>query len=188
MTEQEQTSEYHGTPWKANQNKSEVLGGGEVCICSKDLKIVWGDDWRFWKQVKIPNGDNKWLKCEDGMELVQVCYLEVTGTLDLDKQEQLSAGNTYELFYIIKFKIDAFGWQDCPVLLHLVTPNGDKIKKSVNFEDYRKKGEGWYPVLGGEFTVGSPLKGKISFGIHETETPFWKGGIILHGVLIQPKK
>ncbi|KAM0948668.1 putative phloem protein [Dioscorea sansibarensis] len=186
MSEQEQTPEDNGTP-KPGQDKWEALEGGKVAICSKYLKIVWGDDWRFWKQVKIPNGDNEWLKFEDGMELVQVCYLEVTGTLDL-QECPLAPNTTYKLFYIIKFKIDAFGWEDCPVSLHLVTPNGRKNKKVDNFEDQRKKGEEWLRVSGGEFTVGETSQGKLSFGIHETETPFWKGGVILHGVLIQRKE
>ncbi|KAJ0980801.1 hypothetical protein J5N97_009056 [Dioscorea zingiberensis] len=147
---------------------------------------------QFWKRLfsrlkpvtsslNIPDGD--------AAELVQVNDLEVKGRIDLEHKERFfSPEKTYEIFYIIKFKSDAFGWDACPISLELTAPNGQKIKRSEHFERYTKKSsEDWHHVSGGEFNIRSELKGRVEFGMYEIQTSYWKGGMILYGVQIKPK-
>ncbi|KAM0948667.1 putative phloem protein [Dioscorea sansibarensis] len=166
----------------------DSFGKNTIGIPTKGLKIAWGDDQTYWKEVQIPKNDGSWLHYEYGMELLQVCLFEAKGTLDLAKTPGLLSPNqTYELFYIIKFKDEAFGWQDLPVSFKIAPPGGQnkKIKSCDNFGAYEKNK--WHKVFGGEFTVGSDLHGKYKFGMYGIEALYWKGGLILHGVLIQPK-
>ncbi|KAH7679137.1 Phloem protein 2-like protein [Dioscorea alata] len=163
----------------------DSFGEHKICTSTKGLDIIWGNDERFWKQVQIPK-DGACLNYGEGMELIQVCWLEVRGILNLEETQHLATNKTYELFYIIKFEVDAFGWDDGPVSLHLVTPDGRKSKRSHNFGEYKRNE--WHKVSGGEFTVGSTIKGNVRYGMYETETLWWKGGMVLHGVLIEPKK
>ncbi|KAH7679124.1 Phloem protein 2-like protein [Dioscorea alata] len=109
------------------------------------------------------------------MELIQVCWLEVKGILNLEETQHLLPNKTYELFYIIKFEVDSFGWDDGQFhFIYLVVCIYKKNK--------------WHKVLGGEFTVGSTMRGNVKFGMYEIETLWWKGGMVLHGLLIEPKK
>ncbi|XP_039127153.1 protein PHLOEM PROTEIN 2-LIKE A5-like [Dioscorea cayenensis subsp. rotundata] len=175
MSQQQQASDNH-KHW-------DCLGA--ICISTKGLDIVWGEDSRYWKQVQIPKDDGTELNYGEGMELLRVCWLEIRGTLNLE-ETHLLPNMTYKLFYIIKFKVGAFGWDEGPVPLHLVTPDGHQIKRNDNFGIYLKNK--WHKVFGGEFTVGSTRKGNVRFAINGFNTSCWKGGMVLHGVLIEPKK
>ncbi|KAH7679135.1 Phloem protein 2-like protein [Dioscorea alata] len=188
MSQQEElTLENLGSHVQPHEYTWDSFGESIISFPAKGLKIAWGDDQTYWKEVQIPKEDRKWLKYEDGMELLQVCLFEAKGILDLEKTQGLSPNKTYELYYVIKFKDEAFGWQDLPVSFKIAPPGGQnkKIKISDNFGAYEKNK--WHKVFGCEFTVGSNLHGKYKFGMYGIEALYWKGGIILHGVLIQPK-
>ncbi|XP_039126903.1 lectin-like [Dioscorea cayenensis subsp. rotundata] len=176
MSQQQQASDNH-KHWDA-------LADNKFSISTKGLDIVWGDDGRFWRKVPISKDDKPELNYGEGMELLQVCWLEVRGTLNLE-ETHLLPNKTYKLFYIIKFKVDAFGWDYGPVPLHLVTPDGCKLRRNDNFGVYKK--DAWHKVFGGEFKVGSTGKEIVKFAINGFNTPCWKGGMVLHGVLIEPK-
>ncbi|KAH7679142.1 Phloem protein 2-like protein [Dioscorea alata] len=160
----------------------DCLGG--ISTSTKGLDIDWSEDSRYWKRVQIPKDDGILLNYGEGMELLRVCWLEVKGTLCLEEMHLLP-NMTYKLFYIIKFKEGAFEWDKGPIPLHLVTPDGHELKRNDNFEIYLKNK--CHKVFGGEFTVGSNVMGNVRFAMNGFKTPWWKGGMVLHGVLIEPK-
>ncbi|KAJ0980804.1 hypothetical protein J5N97_009059 [Dioscorea zingiberensis] len=185
------SEEKHGHHWIADTNENlQVDKDMIVSIPARGLNISWGNDCRFWKFVDAPKDGSSGLIFLDAAELVQVNWLEVRGRIDLEHREKIfSPWKTYEIFYIIKFKNDAFGWDACPISLELKAPNGQKVKRSEHFERYNKKSsEDWHHVFGGEFSTGPELKGsRVNFAMLENKTSYWKGGMILHGVQIKPK-
>ncbi|RRT45554.1 hypothetical protein B296_00045423, partial [Ensete ventricosum] len=102
---------------------------------------------------------------------------------------ELSGIKVCEIVYHIKFNIDAFGWNKTPVKFELVTPDGHREKRSEIMESYRKRSHEWLQIHGGEFKLPEDMKkGEVEFGISETESHWWKGGMIFAGVSIKPKK
>ncbi|KAK4420990.1 hypothetical protein Salat_2049500 [Sesamum alatum] len=65
-------------------------------IPPKDLNIVWGGDTRYWK---LPDDE------DSSAELNQVCWLEVTGSVD-----GTHPNKQYEVGFHVSFTPDAFGW------------------------------------------------------------------------------
>ncbi|KAG0494603.1 hypothetical protein HPP92_005597 [Vanilla planifolia] len=120
-------------------------------------------------------------------ELIQVNWIEVTGSVNLEKFH-LDSSKTYEIVYLVRFKVDAFGWHSSPITFEVTTSDGKKNRRTENLEHHKKDGDQWLEIQGGEFTVDSSnLKGKIAFSMKEVRTDWWKGGIVLEGVKIKPK-
>lgn len=112
--------------------------------------------------------------------------MEVKGSLDLAKFP-LSPSTTYEILYVVKFKVDEMGWESVPVVFEVITPDGHSSKKAEILEPYLNKGDGWHEIHGGEFRLASDGSGVLRFGMLEVESDLWKGGMIFEGVIIQPK-
>ncbi|XP_060192550.1 protein PHLOEM PROTEIN 2-LIKE A9-like isoform X2 [Lycium barbarum] len=70
-------------------------------VYPKALNIVWGNDERFWRLPKYEN---------DGAELIQVNWLEVTGCID-----NIVEKKSYDIGFTMSLMTDAFGWNDSPV-------------------------------------------------------------------------
>ncbi|KAG0494592.1 hypothetical protein HPP92_005586 [Vanilla planifolia] len=157
---------------------------GELHISAKALRIVWGNDQRFWQWTKLPKEETCF---EIAAELIQVNWIEVTGSVNLEKFH-LDSSKTYEIVYLVRFKVDAFGWHSSPITFEVTTSDGKKNRRTENLEHHKKDGDQWLEIQGGEFTVDSSnLKGKIAFSMKEVRTDWWKGGIVLEGVKIKPK-
>lgn len=120
-----------------------------------------------------------------GVELVQVCWLEVTGMLDL-AMLNVSQPTRYEIIYLIKLKADAFGWGQVPISFEVSVPNADRQKKSVSLEQYKEQYDKWLEVSGGCVEIKPGMSGHLEFRMLEVETRWWKGGMVFEGVKIQP--
>ncbi|WOL17812.1 protein PHLOEM protein 2-LIKE A2-like [Canna indica] len=102
----------HSPHWTGDSN-----GGGwiksskdEIYISAKAMKITWGQDPRFWRWVQVSKdklpGDlaKDELGFDSVAELVQVSWLEATGSVDLaSHKEQLSPSKTYQVIFHVKF-------------------------------------------------------------------------------------
>lgn len=133
--------------------------------------------------------------------LVQVNWIEVTGRVRKDElyNKANSGTKTYGIYYVIKFRADAFGWHSVPIKFKLrVTTKSAKAsdhnhntiieqedEKSMNLEPYREKQEVWHEIPGGQFSV-SNSDGFLEFGMFEVDTAWWKGNMVLGGVKIKP--
>jgi hypothetical protein len=94
-------------------------------------------------------------------ELIQVCWLEVTGSL------QLEANKTYEVGFKVSLTPDAFGWNGCPVYV---------MAKFVE-EPYQKIPE---QVL----SIKSETENTLYFGLYEVWSGKWKGGLKIHEAFV----
>ncbi|XP_073100636.1 uncharacterized protein PHLOEM PROTEIN 2-LIKE A4 isoform X2 [Elaeis guineensis] len=165
----------------AERTHSPHWTGHHHSISAKALDITWGNDERFWQWVGL---DESRLKFQEGAELIQVNWVEVKGKLEAAK---LSPSKTYEVFYIIKFKADAFGWHSSPITFEVKAPHGNRNAKTELLEPYRKICNVWHEVHGGEFTLTSNTGANVEFGMSGDGSGWWKGGMILGGIMIKPK-
>ncbi|XP_038985679.1 uncharacterized protein PHLOEM PROTEIN 2-LIKE A4-like [Phoenix dactylifera] len=171
----------HGPHWTGDHGVSEDRDGFH--FRAKALDITWGNDSRFWQWVRLNKHESSKLKFDEGAELIQVNWIEVKGTLDAKKLSR----STYEVHYMIKFKDDAFGWHSSHITFQVTLPNGQKSRKTLVLENYRKACNVWHEIHGGEFSLISGTRGKVAFSMYGDDSEWWKGGIILGGVTIKPK-
>ncbi|RWR88556.1 protein PHLOEM PROTEIN 2-LIKE A9-like protein [Cinnamomum micranthum f. kanehirae] len=151
--------------------------GNGFKIKPKALDIIWGGDPRYWK---VPDSD-------DGpAELLQVCWLEVSGWLELSK---LAADKTYKVSFKVSMKPDAFGWSGSPVYLMAKVGGNKFIWKSANISG-KPPGEEFIIPEDLKFTVKAAdlITGdaKLNFGLYEIWRGRWKGGLVIHEVEISP--
>ncbi|CAL9076541.1 unnamed protein product [Musa textilis] len=179
--------------WAADHTQEWVNAAEHIVhIPAKAMNITWGRDGRFWRWNELPRDEQPKDFSKDDLcvaELIQVNWLEAKGTLDLAKRKaDLSDFKVCEIAYHIKFNIDAFGWSKAPVTFELVTPDGHREKRSEIMESYRKRSHEWLEIPGGEFKLPQDMKGEVEFGISETESHWWKGGMIFAGASIKLKR
>ncbi|KAJ8631256.1 hypothetical protein MRB53_024579 [Persea americana] len=153
----------------------------EIHVSPKALNIIWGNDSRYWQWTLLQKNESNF---PHGAELLQVNWIEVTGKLDFS---HLRPNEEYEIVYVLKFKVDAFGWHSCPIKFKATTTDGQATEKSEMLESYRKVSETWHEVSGGEFKVNSTQEGAVHFGMYEIGSDWWKGSMILKEVKIRPK-
>ncbi|ONK65796.1 uncharacterized protein A4U43_C06F1060 [Asparagus officinalis] len=162
----------HGEEW-IDVNKDTIH------VSAKALNIIWGNDKRFWQWIQLSKDESRY-------KLFPYNWMEIKGSLDLAKIPP-SPSTTYEIFYVIKFKVDAMGWHSSPVTFELITPDGKSSKIAEMLEFYRCKGNEWHNVYGGEFRLDGSVNGKVKFSMSEVQSDWWKGGMILEGVIVRPK-
>ncbi|KAF8412714.1 hypothetical protein HHK36_000683 [Tetracentron sinense] len=181
MANSQQVDEYTSPHWVAdNLIRDERVDHGTIQISAKALNIKWGNDKRFWKWIKLPKEESIF---EIGAELIQVNWIQVTRELDLFK---LVALKTYEIYYVVKFKVDAFGWHSAKIKFK-VKANGEEDERSEILESYKNRHNVWHEIYGGKFTVPADGTGTVEFGMYEVATAWWKGSMVLEGVKLKPK-
>ncbi|RYR14106.1 hypothetical protein Ahy_B04g070749 [Arachis hypogaea] len=147
------------------------------------LTITWGNQRRFWKE--FDNISDPFCGLGEAKLLVQVNWLEVTGKLSMGELKRHNGDSikTYEIFYVVSFNEDAYGWHSAPVKF-TVKPRVEPLPFiEVNLEEYRKKHGQWHEISGGRFPVSGEKY--VEFGMYEVETAWWKGGMHLAGVIIK---
>ena len=125
--------------------------------------------------------------CRDPVELLQVSWLEVTGSLDLARLEK---GQDYTVSFKLRLKPDAFGWADSPVYLLAKPGKSGPYNWKRSDLSLLKPGEitsvPQNSVL--KFTVPEKFAAddKLLFGMYEIWKGRWKGGLVIHEVVIEP--
>ncbi|XP_051125975.1 protein PHLOEM PROTEIN 2-LIKE A9-like isoform X2 [Andrographis paniculata] len=151
----------------------------EMAIGPKDLSIVWGKDNRYWNWETASGTD-------DGVELSQVSWLEVTGCVD-----RTIAKKDYEVVFQLSLNQDAFGWGTTPI--YIMVKRGKQGKfgwRKYNLESYRPQQKFEISVRlnaekSGQSGSGSSSDEKLYFGMYEVWSGKWKGGLKIHGVLVK---
>ncbi|XP_062162607.1 protein PHLOEM PROTEIN 2-LIKE A9-like [Alnus glutinosa] len=155
------------------EQEQELEGGGGYKLYPRQLNIVWGNDPRYWR---IPAG-----KGDTGpAELIQVCWLEVTGSL------QLEANKTYEVGFKVSLTPDAFGWNGCPV--YVMAKFGKRGKYSWKRATLKTdKAEDQYQIPEQVLSIKSETENTLYFGLYEVWSGKWKGGLKIHEAIIKKK-
>ncbi|KAL1567531.1 protein PHLOEM PROTEIN 2-LIKE A1-like [Salvia divinorum] len=170
-----------GDPLKVKGPDSD----GSFSIPVRALNITWGNDPRYWELVKFCETESKQAGFEEGVVLQQVNWLQVTGKFKLVTFSIVP--KTYKVYYIMNFNEDAFGWSHTPIKFKVKLQEGSESEVEVNLQQYREKPMTWHKVSVGEFNVvgdGSSMTAEV--GMFEVETDWWKGGMILAGIRLEP--
>ncbi|KAJ0081265.1 hypothetical protein Patl1_11844 [Pistacia atlantica] len=183
----EHRQDYSYPHWKADDSSCYIKdSSGSIRVPVRALNIIWGNAPRFWQWIKLTEENSKASGFEEGAVLNQVNWIEVTGNLHCFASVAGSA-KMYEIFYVVKFQVDAFGWHSVPIKFK-VKHNGEERVRTVMLQAYREKQEEWLEIPGGDFTVSDDKFGAVEFGMFEVESDWWKGGMVLAGIRVKPKK
>lgn len=119
----------------------------------------------------------------DGVaELIQVCWLEVTGSVQL-KAEQ--SKKRYEVGFEVSLTPDAFGWSNSPVYIM-----GKRGKKPIWTKMNLANNKGIFRIPENPLIVEPPKEGgsdddKVYFGLYEVWSGRWKGGLKIHKAFVR---
>ncbi|XP_050233929.1 protein PHLOEM PROTEIN 2-LIKE A9 isoform X2 [Mercurialis annua] len=142
------------------------------------LSIVWGNDNRYWIMPQPGR--------EEGAKLLQVSWLEVTGT----SKKSLTKGNKYGISFVIELTDGSFGWNGCPVFLMAKLGKKGQYKwQKVSLSDLPKNQKHEIPI-GNQFTLEVPFDCTnddlvLYFGLYEVWTGRWKGGLSIYEAKIK---
>ncbi|XP_038689909.1 protein PHLOEM PROTEIN 2-LIKE A9 [Tripterygium wilfordii] len=151
----------------------------KITFKSTALSVVWGNDNRYWRLVK---------KNEEPtvLELVQVCWLEVTGSTTVE------AGKKYQVSFTVSLKPDAFGWNGCPVFMMAKVGRKGKYSwkkiKALEKADFGSNSiqipdhDGNKLVIEVEPTAEDR---QLYFGLYEVWSGKWKGGLEIHNAIVR---
>lgn len=118
----------------------------------------------------------------DVAEMLNVCWLEVQGKF---KTVNLSPGIVYEVQLVMMLRDPAYGWE-VPVNVRLTLQDGTTQEHKENFME-KPRGQ-WVEIPIGEFMVVPEKVEEIEVYIYEYEQGIWKRGLVIKGVIIQPKR
>ncbi|XWS19915.1 hypothetical protein CRYUN_Cryun31cG0057100 [Craigia yunnanensis] len=153
------------------------------------FNIVWGNDRRFWRIPSRSSSSSQSInnveKVEEVAELVQVSWLEVTGSVTLKKS------TSYQITFTLSFKEKASGWSGSPVyLMAKVGKKGRyKWRRLTELEkENLPKQPTEVPQSNSPFVVdveGDPPDKRLYFGLYEVWTGKWKKGLRVHGAIVE---
>ncbi|XP_006468453.2 protein PHLOEM PROTEIN 2-LIKE A9 [Citrus sinensis] len=147
----------------------------EAAIKSRGLNIVWGNDPRYWH---LPEK-----RSNDPVELVQVCWLEATGSVEVKR------GKKYQIGFKISLKADAFGWSGCPVfMMAKLGKKGKYTWRKMKPLDHLGKEAAEIPDEKFEILVPEQGENQLYFGLYEVWNGKWKGGLLIHHAFIREVK
>ncbi|XP_022777263.1 protein PHLOEM PROTEIN 2-LIKE A9 [Durio zibethinus] len=158
---------------------SEIQDG--IVLKPRGFNIVWGNDSRYWR---VPPQSSRPIDSDEFAELVQVSWLELTGSV------QLKPSTTYQITFKLSFKEDAFGWNGSPVFLMAKVGKKGKYKwKRLNeLEMQLPKEPTDIPANDDPFVVdvpGNQPDTMLFFGLYEVWGGKWKGGLRVHGAIVK---
>ena len=115
-------------------------------------------------------------------ELIQVSWLEVTGTFDGVK------GKKYEIGFEVSLTPDAFGWNGCHVYVMAKVGKRGKYSWKRSSLENPKAGIFQIPLETLDIKVddnANSTDNKIYFGMYEVWSGKWKGGLKIHHAIIK---
>ncbi|XP_065634904.1 protein PHLOEM PROTEIN 2-LIKE A9 isoform X2 [Quercus suber] len=138
------------------------------------LNIIWGHDNQYWHLPTDNNGSPA--------ELIQVSWLEVTGTFDGVK------GKKYEIGFEVSLTPDAFGWNGCHVYVMAKVGKRGKYSWKRSSLENPKTGNFQIPLETLDIKVddnANNTDNKIYFGMYEVWSGKWKGGLKIYNAIIK---
>ncbi|KAM3236255.1 hypothetical protein P3L10_016292 [Capsicum annuum] len=161
-----------------------------VWIGANELSIIWIDNSEYWK----------WNYLHDaGMEvaeLVNVCWLDITGKIDTKRLTKKTSFAAYLVFKLtdehqqlekaiasvrfVKEKVEGTGKEGYTVFISKTKEEGE----AGRFPYLRS--DGWMEIKLGEFFNNLGEDGEVEMKLMETDDFKWKSGLIVKGIDIRP--
>ncbi|XWS16038.1 hypothetical protein CRYUN_Cryun34aG0051800 [Craigia yunnanensis] len=159
----------------------------EFIFKPRAFNIVWGNDSRYWR---IPSRSSSSTQSNNNVEqvaeLVQVSWLEVTGSVPLEPP------NSYQISFKLSFKGKASGWSGSPVFLMAKVGKKGRYKwKRLKELENLPSQPTQVPNIDDPFVVEVPKDQpdtRLYFGLYEVWSGKWKGGLKVHEAIVKKKK
>ncbi|CAM8916133.1 unnamed protein product [Rhodiola kirilowii] len=175
----------------AFEAKSGVSDDGCHMIVAIDLNIVFSETPEHWAWTTVPESRHA------VAELLNVCWLEISCRLDMDK---LSPNTKYASYLVYKFTEDSDGFSSSPgqayagiageenTITNIYLVPEEDLSGSEKADQYPKeRPDGWMEVELGEYFIDEiETFGEIEMSFKETSGS-WKNGLIVQGIEVRPK-
>ncbi|POO02993.1 Phloem protein [Trema orientale] len=187
---------------------------GKKCfmISARELSIVWGDTPMYWSWIPFPES-----RFEDVAELIDVCWLEIRGKIDVSL---LSPSTLYTAILVFKSTEEAYGFSIQAGKGAVGLAEGEKLTRKIVLDVKRRqgqsrrrnrrqrrnrnlvesqrgrddelyyprvRGDGWMETELGEFFCDGGQEGELEMSIMDLSS-HWKSGLIVQGIEIRPKR
>ncbi|KAK4758719.1 hypothetical protein SAY87_020020 [Trapa incisa] len=109
---------------------------GKKCymLSARTLKITWGDTPRYWQWTSISDPRSRF---SEVARLQDVCWLEITGKIDL---KALSPSTNYAAYFVFSLDRSAYGFENQPVEVAVgPAAGGESITRIVYLDVQRRK-------------------------------------------------
>ncbi|XVF40046.1 hypothetical protein PTKIN_Ptkin01aG0081000 [Pterospermum kingtungense] len=152
-------------------------------IKPRGFNIVWGNESRYWR---VPPRSSLSTQSDEYAELVQVSWVEVTGSVPLN------ASTAYQISFTLSFTGDAFGWSGSPVFLMAKVGKRGRYKwRRLREVENLPKEPTQIPSDDEPFVVdvpGDQPDTRLFFGLYEVWSGKWKGGLRVHRAVVKQMK
>ncbi|PON76585.1 Phloem protein, partial [Parasponia andersonii] len=183
---------------------------GKKCfmISARELSIVWGDTPMYWSWICFPES-----RFEDVAELIDVCWLEIRGKIDVS---MLSPSTLYTANLVFKSTEEAYGFSIQAGKGAVGLAGGEKSARKIVLDVKRRQGQsrrqrrnrnlvesrrrrdddlnfprerrdGWMETELGEFFRDGGQEGELEMSVMDLSS-HWKSGLIVQGIEIRPKR
>ncbi|XVE88462.1 hypothetical protein DITRI_Ditri19aG0071500 [Diplodiscus trichospermus] len=150
----------------------------------RGLNIVWGNDQRYWR-IPSRTSSSTGNDGNEAAELLQVCWLEITGSIKPPDVVPTS----YQISFWLSFKSDASGWSGAPVFLMAKVGRKGRYKwKRLTELDKLPKEATEFPSSNDPFVVDVPpnhIDTTLFFGLYEVWSGKWKKGLRVHKAIVK---
>ncbi|PAN08870.1 hypothetical protein PAHAL_1G441500 [Panicum hallii] len=178
-------------------------------LSARSLHISWGDTPEYWRWIPLPDS----CRVSEGAELRFVCWLEIRGRIH---SKMLSQDTTYAAYIVFRLGDKTYGLdypaQEASITVAESTSTRKVcLQSSVNEdEDWAgfgdplsrryhraccghlvfpgKRSDGWMELKLGELYVKDCDTGEVCMNLMETKVCGPKGGLLVQGIEIRPKK
>ncbi|KAI5563218.1 hypothetical protein POPTR_015G118800v4 [Populus trichocarpa] len=133
---------------------------------------------------KMKNLFGRGSKGDDPAELLEVCWLDVTGSMTATK------GKAYEISFILSMNEEnSFGWEDPVYVMARIGEEGEYTRVKIDLSKLGLKEEE-FPAekCRVEFRSDENAennKKTLYFGLYEVWTNHWKGGLRIHEAIVR---
>ncbi|XP_065023408.1 F-box protein PP2-B11-like [Musa acuminata AAA Group] len=170
-------------------------GGKCYMVPSSSMWMAWRDVWRHWRWIS--HSDSRF---GEVTELVSVCWLEMTGSID---SGLLSKKTWYTAYMVFKLASGAYGLNSPPQKVSVslgtyssdsfITLQQDDDDDDDDQEEEDEKGkrnlrdDGWMEIELGDFYNDEGDKGEVSIHLRQYEALHFKHGLLIDGLEFRPK-
>ncbi|CAL9165438.1 unnamed protein product [Musa hybrid cultivar] len=170
---------------------------GRKCymVSSSSMWMAWRHEWRHWRWIS--HSDSRF---GEVAELVSVCWLEITGSIN---SGLLSKKTWYTAYMVFKLASGAYGLNAPPqkVSVSLGTYSSDRVitlqqdddgdddEQEEEEEQGKRKlrDDGWMEIDLGDFYNDEGDKGEVWIHLSECEALHFKHGLLIEGLEFRPK-
>ncbi|XP_062099095.1 putative F-box protein PP2-B12 [Humulus lupulus] len=163
---------------------------GKKCfmISARELYIIWGDAPQYWKWISSPDA-----RFEEVALLLQVCWLEISGKIEVSMLSPLTLYTTYVVFKLRDEDFYGFKTQVGNTTIGFVG-SGEIVRGTEALDgDYyereegdghnypKERRDGWMEIELGEFFYDGRQEGELEMKFQDLSS-HWKDGLIVHGI------